>query len=201
MRTARFRFNLLLASILGALGLGIGPGPLPFAPAATAIAAPAAATNAPASTKGKKAKKPKPLKFIRVHVEARHDLPERSLTAQIGKDSTRMKINVEKLPILNETHVEAVALLEQIGGFQIRIKFNSIGAKILESYTAAAVGRHLAIVIDVDEEAKWIALPLIRTRIGDGVLAFSPDASREIADRLVTGLNAEVERNRRQWLQ
>lgn len=187
MRAARFCFNLLLATSLLAAGA-------PSVPAADG-------TNAPASGSGKKekTKKPKPLKSIRVHVESRHDLAERSLPAAIGRD-TQLKINVEKLPILNESHVENAALLDQPGGFQLRIKFNSLGMKILESYTAAAAGRHLAIMTDVDGEARWLALPLIRQRIGDGILTFSPDIPRETAERLVTGLNAEVERNRRMWL-
>ena len=53
---------------------------------------------------------------------------------------------------------------------------------------------------DVDGEARWLALPLIRQRIGTGVLAFSPDTTRDVAQRLVQGLNAEAERTRRQWL-
>jgi hypothetical protein len=185
MRAARYCFNLLLVSA--------------FLVAGTGTAGAGTATNAPASTKGKKEKKPKPLKHVRVHVESKHDLPERSLEASIGREDP-LKIRVEKLPILSEVHLERAALLEQPGGFMLQLKFNSLGTRILESYTAAAAGRHFAIMADVDGEGRWLALPLVRQRIGTGVLAFSPDCTREIADRLVQGLNEEVDRNRRQWL-
>lgn len=187
MRAARVCFNLLLAAFL-------------FHQLWSNRATAGQATNAPAAANGKKKeKKPKPIKAIRIHVESRHDLPERSLPASVGHENP-LQITVEKLPILNEVHVEHAALLDQPGGFQVQLKFNSMGARILESYTAAAAGRHLAIMTDVDGEARWLALPLIRQRIGTGVLAFSPDTTRDVAQRLVQGLNAEAERTRRQWL-
>lgn len=184
MRAARFCFNLLLAVVL-----------------VTALAQPGhagQATNAPAA-KSKKEKKPKPIKMIRVHVESKHDLPERSVVAAL-ETGEGLKINVEKLPILNESHMENAALLDSPGGYQLRLKFNSLGAKILESYTSAAVGRHLAVVCDVDGEARWLGLPLVRQRIGDGVLTFSPAVPRDIVVRLVDGLNGEIQRQRKQWL-
>ena len=36
---------------------------------------------------------------------------------------------------------------------------------------------------------RWLAAPLITHRIGDGVLAFTPDMSRAEADQFVLGLN------------
>ena len=35
----------------------------------------------------------------------------------------------------------------------------------------------------------WLAAPMTNKRISDGVLVFTPDASREEADRIVLGLN------------
>ena len=38
-------------------------------------------------------------------------------------------------------------------------------------------------------ENRWLAAPVIPSRIGNGVLTFTPDASREEADQIVLGLN------------
>jgi hypothetical protein len=39
-------------------------------------------------------------------------------------------------------------------------------------------------------ESRWLAAPIVRKRIGDGKLIFTPDATREECDTIVTGLNA-----------
>ena len=41
----------------------------------------------------------------------------------------------------------------------------------------------------VTTEARWLAAPRISQRIKDGVLVFTPDATREEAERIVRGLN------------
>lgn len=181
MNLALTCFNLLLAGSLLA--------------ATTATAADRPATPAG----GTKAKKPKPINHVRVHVENRHDLPERTLPVQVGR-SDPMHFTVEKLPILNEVHVDRAALLEEGGLFRVQLRFNRIGARILESYSSAAAGRHLLILTDIDDESRWLAAPVIRQRISDGVLAFTPDASREEMERLVRGLNEAIEKRRKRWL-
>ena len=198
MRSPPIAFNLLLALVLN-LGWftarAADPEPTNAAPA-NAAATERAKDEKP--KKAKKAKKPKPLDKIRVHVEAKRELPERSLPAFVGR-SNPLHFNCEKIPILNESHVENALLVDQPGGFQVRIRFNSMGTKLLESYTAAAAGRHLCIVADIDGEGRWLAAPLVRQRIGDGTLSFSPDASREEMERLVTGLNEMVRKEKKRW--
>ena len=78
------------------------------------------------------------------------------------------------------------------GGFAIEIKFDENGTWLLEQYSAANPGRHFVIFGQWSEklaDGRWLAAPLITHRIGDGVLAFTPDCSREEADQLVLGLN------------
>ncbi len=178
MRVTRAWFNILLAC---AVMMG--------------LASAALAGDAPA----KKPRKPKPVKAVRIYVETRHDIAERSLAATVGRSSP-MSFQVEKLPILNEVHVDEAALLEESGTYQVQLKFNSLGTRVLEAYTAAAVGRHLVIMTDIDAEARWIAAPLVRRRIGDGVLRFVPDASREEMQRLVRGLNEAIAKKKKRWL-
>ncbi len=117
----------------------------------------------------------------------------------VGRSGT-LAFQVEKLPILNEVHVEQAALIEETGTHQVELKFNSLGARVLEAYSAAAVGKHFVVMTEIDGEARWIAAPLIRRRIGDGALRFVPDASREDMDRLVGGLNEAIAKNKKRWL-
>jgi len=184
-----FRFNVLLAFLLSVAAPGL-------------LGTAHAADEGKPETKPKssrKEKKPKLPNSIRIYVETKHDIEERSLPAVVGRSSP-MKFMVEKLPILNEVHIEAATLIDQPGGFEVRVKFNSLGARVLESYTAAAAGRHLVIMTEIDKESRWIAAPLIRRRLGDGYLVFTPDATRDEMDRLVKGLNQLVEKNKKQWL-
>ena len=63
---------------------------------------------------------------------------------------------------------------------------------MLEQYSAANPGKHFAIFGQWGEklaDGRWLAAPLITHRIADGMLSFTPDMSREEADRLVLGLN------------
>lgn len=212
MRTVNACFNLVLA-----LGLIFCLGSPPLSRAAEAPAKPTSTSTAPTDTgaaadeskvkakqeteKTKKAKekKKKTLKFIRVHVETRRDLPERTVTAKLNSDPT-FQIPVDKLPLLTESHLKRAAIIEEPGGFLIQLHFDSMGTKLLEGQTAATNGRHFAIICDLDTESRWIAIPLIRRRLADGILSFSPDAPREDMDRLVRDLNKEIDRKRKQWL-
>lgn len=145
-------------------------------------------------------KKKKPIKFFRVHLETRHDIPERSMAAEVGRSSP-MRFMSEKLPILNETHVAESSLIPETGGFEVRIKFTSVGSMLLQNYTSAAVGKHLLLMTEIDGEVRWLAAPLIQRRIDDGILLFVPDASKEEMGRLVDGLNSAVRKKRQRWLE
>lgn len=203
MRSHPIAFNILLVLTLALAShaLRAAEDPAPRNTASSTASAPTngSAADKSAPAKAKKPKKPKPLDRLRVHVEAKRELPERSLPAVVGRTSP-MAYNVEKVPILNESHVEHAVLVDQPGGFQVRIQFNSMGSKLLESYTAATAGRHLCVITDIDGEARWLAAPLVRQRIADGTISFSPDASREEMERLVFGLNEMVRKEKKRWL-
>lgn len=195
MRSARCCFNLVLAGLCLAFSR---PTPASEPPAPPAKSTPAASETRPKSAK---ARKPKPIKVLRVHVESRRDLPQRSLPAPVGR-SEPMIFRIEKLPILIEQNVDAVTLVDQPDGFQVRIQFDSTGTRILESYTAAAVGRHLILATEIDGEVRWLAAPLLRHRIGDGTLTFTPDASREEMERMALDLaKAKRKERRNRWIQ
>lgn len=203
MRSARIPINI----VLGLLILAITALPQPSSGAAESASSGASSQRPPgaadeaneAKAKKEKKKKKKIVNRIRIHVEAKRELPERSLPAIVGRNSPLI-FNVEKIPILNESHVENALLVDEPGGFMVRIRFNSMGAKLLESYSSAAAGRHLCVITDIDGEARWLAAPLVRQRIGDGMLSFTPDASREEMERLVLGLNETIRKEKKRWL-
>ena len=66
------------------------------------------------------------------------------------------------------------------------------GTVLLEECTAANRGRRIAIFSQFGEKIKdyrWLAAPVITRRISDGVLVFTPDATREEAEEIALGLN------------
>ena len=44
-------------------------------------------------------------------------------------------------------------------------------------------------------DPRWLAAPVFTKRITDGVLVFTPDCTREEADRIVKGLKLAIKRN------
>ncbi len=42
-------------------------------------------------------------------------------------------------------------------------------------------------------QMRWIAAPVIKERLGDGVLVFTPDTTRQEAERIVSGLTRVAE--------
>jgi hypothetical protein len=58
----------------------------------------------------------------------------------------------------------------------------------LDTVTTANKSKRIAILA-IFPEKRWIAAPLINQRNASGVLTFTPDATREEAERIVRGLN------------
>jgi preprotein translocase subunit SecD len=121
-----------------------------------------------------------------------------------------LSLTVEKQPFLTAGNVVDAKVLNAMGGFVLRLQFDHDGKLLLEEYTGANLGRHMAIfcqfanVTEASEAAseskpwdmrarlnkgRWLAAPRINQRISDGVLTFTPDATREEAEQIATGLN------------
>ena len=96
-------------------------------------------------------------------------------------------LDVEHEPLLTETDLASAAVVDLPGGFGIEAQFNGHGALILEGATVAHHGQHLAIQSHFGE-TRWLAAPVITRRISNGDLVFTPDATREEAERIVRGL-------------
>jgi preprotein translocase subunit SecD len=101
-------------------------------------------------------------------------------------------VNVEKEPFLTEADVAQVKVIDVVGGFALCIRFDHSGTALLEECTTRNLGRRIAVFSQFGEKIKdyrWLAAPVISHRITDGVLTFTPDATREECDEIALGLN------------
>ncbi len=147
----------------------------------------------------KDGKDPKPVATLEVHVEAQRDLMDFSMPVPVFREKPVM-VNVDKNAFLTEAEVSEAKVIEEAGGgFTIQIQFERRGSWLLENYTTTNPGKHLAIHCKFGpklKESRWLGAPVIRKRISNGILTFTPDASREEADQIVLGLNAVAKKVR-----
>jgi hypothetical protein len=145
--------------------------------------------------------KPKqPVAALRIHMEAGADMLGTSQTVSVLR-ADPVLVNIAKEPILTEANIIAAGIIQAPGGFAIEVRFDETGTWTLEQDTATDPGRHLVIFGQWGEKlanGRWLAAPVITHRIGNGVLAFTPDMTREEADQLVIGLNHVAQFNQKQ---
>jgi len=140
-----------------------------------------------------------PLAALRVHIQVNPDSLGTSQTISVLR-SEPVLVTVARNPILTEANIVAAKVVDTPGGFAIEIQFDENGTWLLEQYSAANPGGHFAIFGQWGDKlanGRWLAAPLITYRIANGVLAFTPDASRAEADALVLGLNRVAAANRK----
>ncbi len=169
MMTRRNRFNIYLMAFL-ALLLACGC----------------------SSTESKRKKR---VSTLHLHVEMTPDPTGKTEQVEIYR-AQPFFITVAKQPFLGEEHVKEAKVIDVLGGYALQIQFDRQGSWLLEQYTAAWRGKHIAIFSQWCEppdeklnKGRWLAAPLIKTHITDGLLIFTPDASREEADAIALGLN------------
>jgi len=141
---------------------------------------------------GCQSSKPKEkLSALRVHIETSPTSIGTSQTISVLR-ADPVQVTVENDPVLTEANVIAARIIELPGGFAVEVRFDETGSWILEQDSAENVGRHFVIFGQWGEKlanGRWLAAPLITHRIGDGLLAFTPDTTRDEADQLVLGLD------------
>ena len=128
---------------------------------------------------------------LRVHIETSPDPMGNSQAISVIR-SNPVLVTVKREPILTEANLVNAKIIDAQGGFALQMKFDENGTWVLEQYSAANPGLHFVIWGQWSEKAvdsRWLAAPLISRRIHDGTLVFTPDCSREEADKLVPGLN------------
>jgi preprotein translocase subunit SecD len=155
----------------------------------------------------------KPLSALRLHIEmAKTDVKTNSIvdpkadpfarteTAEVYR-AHKIPFTVDRNPFLTESFVKEAKVVEVTGGFALQIQFDTQGTWLLEDYTGANRSKHIVVwsqFFNPGEQkinsGRWLAAPQIHKRISDGLFVFTPDATREEADRIVLGLNHVAKR-------
>jgi len=129
---------------------------------------------------------------LRLHLEVNPDGTDRNAPVPIGREPPIL-INVEKEPFLDERNVASAKVVDALGGFALQIEFDKRGAWLLEQGSMGNRGRRCAVFCQFGEAkaptSRWLAAPVFARRITEGILVFTPDATREEAEQIVAGLN------------
>ena len=138
---------------------------------------------------GEKKKEKEQATTISLHLETHEDGTDRNGPVPIFRENP-VYVNVEKEPFLEEGDVDSARVVDDGHGlFHIELKFNWRGAMILDGVTSDNHNRRIAVVAVFGKGPRWLGAPITKRRISDGIFAFTPDATREEADRIVKGLN------------
>src|SRR4051812_1144157 len=132
---------------------------------------------------------------LRVHVEANADGSDRSKQVQVYRASP-FAINIDKSPFITEANITEATLVDELDSFALRVKLDGQGSRLLEQYSTANRGRRFAIFSQFEgdpdgkhPEARWLAAPKMTRRISDGMLTFTPDATKAETRQIALGLN------------
>jgi hypothetical protein len=136
-------------------------------------------------------KKKKEVASLRIHLQT---APRSGRSQAISVlRAAPITFQVENGSVLHEGHLDYAKIRETPGGFQIALQMNQQGQRLLEQYTLTNPNRRLAIRVRFGEDPfitdRWLAAPMITHRISDGLLQFTPDATRDEAEQIVIGLN------------
>ena len=129
--------------------------------------------------------------LMNFHLEATPDGTGRTGYVPIYR-ATPIHIGIKSQAFLDVGYITQASVVEAIGGFSIRIQFNEIGTKRLQTITTTKRGHRIAIHSNF-EDSRWLAAPMIDRTITNGIFIFTPDATREEADRIVEGINNAAE--------
>jgi hypothetical protein len=107
--------------------------------------------------------------------------------------------NVEREPKITEVNILSASVKEDEhnpGGFFMVIEFDRQGKWMLEQNSGANPGRHFIVKSQWAEAPDWklnrvriLAAPQFSKPIKDGLLVFTPDATRQEAEQIALGLN------------
>jgi hypothetical protein len=141
------------------------------------------------SAEGKRKRQPATL---RLYVEDNPDRSKRTDSIAVGG----IQLNVQSEPFLTEAFIKQAEIINVTGGFAVKIQYDRHGSWVFEQLTGSNRGRRLAIFSQwvapnqtKVNKGRWLAAPLITTHTDNGMLVFTPDATREEADIIVLGLN------------
>jgi len=152
-----------------------------------------AATGCQSAKKSEEKKKKKELTIVEFHLESTPDGLNDTDSITVNRREP-MSLNVDKEPFIDNTGIGSAKLIDEGEGiFSIQINFNMAGKLRLDINTMSHRGKHIAIYCAWGPK-RWIAAPVIRGHMGDGVILFTPDTTHEEAERIVRGINNSVEK-------
>ncbi len=129
----------------------------------------------------------KEISAVRLHIEVNPDVLGGSMVVAVCR-AAPVSVNVDNTPFVDEGDITRAAVVDWMGGFAIQLEFNYHGKLMLENTTRFYPGRRIAVLAEFGE-ARWLAAPIIGRPISNGQLVFTPDATREEAERFARGLN------------
>jgi hypothetical protein len=141
------------------------------------------------------------LSTLRLHLESGSDPTKSSQSIPVYREKP-VWLKVQKEPFLTEANVAMASVVDEVGGYVLRIQFDRDGTVLLEECTTGNRGKKIAIFSQFAPKLKdyrWLAAPVITHRISDGILVFTPDATREEAVEIALGLN-NVAKKIHTWL-
>ena len=113
----------------------------------------------------------------------------RNQTVSINRENP-LALLVETSPFADGADVEEASVVNEYGSFSLRLKLSFHGALLLDQMTSANRNdKRIAVFCAWDKEKRWLAAPVIRQRISDGIFTFTPDATLAETERIVRGLN------------
>jgi preprotein translocase subunit SecD len=137
--------------------------------------------------------------IIMFHVEATPD-PSRTTTVPVFR-ANPVLLTINSDPFAGNGEIDEISIVDlDGGGWGIRVKFDAHGKLVLQNITSRNMGRHLAVYVAFPE-IRWLAAPRIARRIADGVFIFTPDCTREEADRIVKGVMNVTKEARKGFLE
>src|SRR4051794_18202984 len=77
---------------------------------------------------------------LSIHLEVNPDGTDKNSTVMVGRQ-TPFPVNVNKAGFLETAHLGRASVVEDQGGFKLRLQFNRQGSWLLEQYSIANRGR------------------------------------------------------------
>lgn len=113
--------------------------------------------------------------------------------ATVGRTDP-VEMTVQRDAVLDERDVKRATLVEQRDqSYSIAVEFVQRGSMVLHMNSVAAKGQRLVIAARWSDGTnvfnRWIAAPLQRRALDQGIIVFTPDMSREESAIFVRGLN------------
>jgi hypothetical protein len=129
-------------------------------------------------------------------LEVNPDGTDRNHPIEVYRDHP-ITINVMRTPFVETRDVEAAWVVDVLGGFSIKVQLKRpSGARRLEQATTSYRGQRIAVGSQFGE-MRWLAAPRITNTIFNGEFFFTPDATREEAERIVRGLNNVIKEGKK----